>query len=150
MGNAETAGGAGQGKCSVAALSGGALDRLLVQDSAAGRADLLLHLVRDSGSLQEHVNTLRNVLVNLDGVVVAHLALNVRLGSVVVCLERVKILQRFSNRSDDGGERKLHVVLEPRHADAHEPQWAGPVVERAVEELARELADPLPVVRAHG
>jgi hypothetical protein len=93
--NAETTGSAGQGVCSFAALSGGALDRLLVEDSAAGRAHLLLHLVRDSGSLQKDMNTLGNVLVNLDGMVDAHLALNVGLGSVVVCLKRVNNLQTF-------------------------------------------------------
>jgi hypothetical protein len=54
-------------------------------------------------------------------VVGAHLALNVGLASVVVCLERVKILHTFSNRSDDGREGKLHVVLETRHADADQP-----------------------------
>ena len=79
----------------VGALGRGALDRLLVEDSAAGGAHLLLHLVRDSGPLQKHVDTLGNVLVNLDGVVDAHLALNVGLGSVVVCLERVNNLQTF-------------------------------------------------------
>jgi hypothetical protein len=41
------------------------------------------------------MNTLGNVLVNLDGVLGAHLALNVGLGSVVVCLERVNNLQMF-------------------------------------------------------
>jgi hypothetical protein len=46
-------------------------------------------------------------------VLCAHLALNVGLGSVVVCLERVKILHTFSSQSDDGGEGKLHVLLEP-------------------------------------
>jgi hypothetical protein len=59
-----------------AALSGGALDRLLVEDSAAGSTDLLLHLVRDSGSLQKHMNTLGDVLVNLDRVLGAHLQLS--------------------------------------------------------------------------
>ncbi len=59
------------------------------------------------------MNTLGNVLVNLDGVLCAHFALNVGLGSVVVCLERVKILHTFSNQSDDSGEGKLHVLLEP-------------------------------------
>src|SRR2546430_1589332 len=83
-------------------LSGGALNRLLVEDSAAGGAHLLLHLVRDSGSLQKHMNTLGNVLVNLDGVGGAPLALNVGLGSGVVCLGRGKILHTFSNQSDDG------------------------------------------------
>jgi hypothetical protein len=93
-------------------LSGGALDRLLVENSAAGRAHLLLHLVRDSGSLQKHMNTLGNVLVNLDGVFCAHLALRVGRGPVVVCLERVKILHTFSSQSDDSGKGKLHVLLE--------------------------------------
>jgi hypothetical protein len=108
----------------------------------------LLHLVRDSGPLQKHVDTLGNVLVNLDGVLGAHLDLNVRLGSVVVCLERVKNLHTFGYQLDDRGERKLHVLLEARHPDADKAQWAGPVAERAVEQLAGELADPLAVVGA--
>jgi hypothetical protein len=112
-GNAETTGSAGPGFCSVTRLSRGAPDRLLVEDSAAGRTDLLLHLVRDAGSLQEHVDTLGNVLVNLDGLLCGHLALRVRRRSVVVCLQRVKILQRFADQSDDGGEGKLQVLLQP-------------------------------------
>jgi hypothetical protein len=47
------------------------------------------------------MNTLGNVLVNLDGVLCAHLALRVGRGPVVVCLEKVKILQPFSYQRPD-------------------------------------------------
>jgi hypothetical protein len=94
------------------------------------------------------MNTLGDVLVNLDGVLCGHLALNVGRASVVVCLERVKVLQLLGVKLDDGRQRKLHVLLEPRDADADEPERAGPVAERAVEELAGELTDPLGVVGA--
>lgn len=83
------------------------------------------------------MNTLGNVLVNLDGVLCAHLALRVGRRSVVVCLERVKILQPFSNQSDDGRQGKLHVLLESRHTGADETERTGPVAERTVEEPAR-------------
>ena len=73
--NAETTGGAGRGTCSAAGLGCGPLDRLLVENTAAVLTDLLLDLVRDAGTLQQHMNTLRNVLVDLGGVLCAHLVL---------------------------------------------------------------------------
>ena len=57
----------------VGALGRGALDRLLVEDSAAVCTDLLLDLVRDAGTLQKHVNTLGDVLVDLGRMLCAHL-----------------------------------------------------------------------------
>ena len=45
-------------------------------------------------------------------------------------------------------ELELRVIGEPGDADADQPQRAGPVAERAVEQRAGELADPLAVVGA--
>ena len=56
---------AGRGSRSGTDLSCGPLDRLLVEDSAAVGTDLLLELVRDTGSLQKHMDTFCNVLVDL-------------------------------------------------------------------------------------
>ena len=67
------AGGAGRGTCSVARLGCGALDRLLVENSQAGLTDLLLDLVRDAGTLQQHMNTLGGVLVQRCDLLGAHL-----------------------------------------------------------------------------
>src|SRR5579862_10015616 len=39
----------------------------------------------------------------------------------------------------DGVERKLPIRPEPRHADADQPQRAGPVTQAAVEQAARKL-----------
>jgi hypothetical protein len=95
------------------------------------------------------VNTLRNVLVDLDGLLGAHLALRVGRGSVVLCLERVKIRHPSGVCSDDSNEGKLNVLLEPGHSGADEPERARPVPERPVEQLAGELTDSLGVVDAN-
>jgi hypothetical protein len=42
------------------------------------------------------------------------------------------------------------VIRESRQTDADEAERARPVPQRAVEQLAREVADPLPVVGADG
>src|SRR5205823_13871826 len=47
-------------------------------------------------------------------------------------------------------ELELRVLGEAGDADADEPQRPRPVAQRAVEEAARELADPLRVVGAGG
>jgi hypothetical protein len=83
-------------------LGCGPLDRLLVENSAAVSTDLLLDLVRDAGTLQEHMNTLGNVLVDHGWVLCAHFVLRLR---VVTCsaddtTERVKILQTLCDRLD--------------------------------------------------
>jgi hypothetical protein len=54
-----------------------ALDRLLVEDALAAGAHLLLDLVRDACPLQKHMDALRNVLVELDGLPLTHLVLTV-------------------------------------------------------------------------
>jgi hypothetical protein len=66
-------GDAGRGNGSATGLSYGPLDRLLVENPAAGSAHLLLDLVRDAGTLQQHMNTLCDVLVNLGGPLRSHL-----------------------------------------------------------------------------
>ena len=63
--NADQTGGAGRGGCCARALRRGALDGLLVEDARAGLTDLLLDLVRDARLLQQHVNSLRDVLVDV-------------------------------------------------------------------------------------
>src|SRR5437773_12065714 len=50
--------------------------------------------------------------------------------------------------SDERGQRKLHVLLEPGDADPYEAKRAGPIAQGPVEERAGELADPLGVIRA--
>ena len=47
------------------------------------------------------------------------------------------------------GKRELPVIRETRNTDADEPQRARPIVQRAVEQSARELADLLRVVDSH-
>jgi hypothetical protein len=53
-------------------LSSSPLDRLLVENSAAVRTHLPLDLIRDAGTLHQHMNTLGDVLVDLGGVLCAH------------------------------------------------------------------------------
>ena len=62
---------------SAARLGGGALDGLLVEDPGAGRADLLLDLVRDARPLHEHVDALGDVLVDVRGLPHGHRVLTV-------------------------------------------------------------------------
>jgi hypothetical protein len=71
--NAKETGGAGRGNCSATGLSYGPLDRLLVENPATGSTHLLLDLVRDAGTLQQHMNTLCDVLVNTRGPLRSHL-----------------------------------------------------------------------------
>jgi hypothetical protein len=72
-GNAETTGLCRPGHLQRCGLGCGPLDRLLVEDSAAVCTDLLLDLVRDAGTLQKHMNTLCDVLVDLGRGLCAHL-----------------------------------------------------------------------------
>ena len=89
-----TTGGAGPGTCSARALSRGALDRLLVEDARAGRTDLLLDLVRDARTLQQHVNPLGDVLVDLGGVRcrIVHLNHGNGIGGRPASTERVNLV----------------------------------------------------------
>ena len=101
--------------------------------------------------LQQHVNTLGDVLVDVVGcriVIFVFTVLGNRLG--VIDRKGENPCNRSVTVQTESRQRKLHVLLEPGDADADEPQRAGPVAQRAVEERARELADPRGVVGADG
>ena len=65
-----------------------------------------------------------------------------------VSAKRTRISAVNGNASTDGNldQLQLCVLGKARDADADEPQRAGAVAERPVEEPARELADPVAVV----
>src|SRR5437763_10505841 len=69
-----------------------------------------------------------------------------------VCIERVKSLETLGDRSDVARQGTLAVLGETGDADADQTERAGPIAERAVEEGACKLTDPLAVVGAdrHG